>query len=141
MQQDLIRVLVVTPDNMLAELLKSALDGKRKNFVVETLTGNSQDILEAVGIHKIHVAVISEELQDSPLGGLKVLQKLVHTHHTPVIMLLQSSKPGCVVNAFRGGARGIFYRTHSLKALSKCIQIVRRGQIWASNEDLEHVLN
>jgi DNA-binding NarL/FixJ family response regulator len=55
-------------------------------------------------------------------------------------MLLQCSKPECVVNAFRGGARGIFYRTHSLKALSKCIQMVHKGQIWASNEDFEHIL-
>jgi DNA-binding NarL/FixJ family response regulator len=55
-------------------------------------------------------------------------------------MLLRASKPECVVNAFRDGARGIFYRRHSLKALSKCIQTVHRGQIWASNEDLEHVM-
>jgi DNA-binding NarL/FixJ family response regulator len=27
-----------------------------------------------------------------------------------------------------------------MKALSKCIQTVHMGQIWASNEDLEHVL-
>jgi DNA-binding NarL/FixJ family response regulator len=139
-QEDLTRVLVVTPDNMLAELLKGALDQKRKNFVVETLTGSSQKIMEEVGVHKMHVAVISQELQDGPSSGIKVLEKLVSSRHTPVIMLLQSAKPGSVVNAFRGGARGIFYRSHSLKALSKCIQTVRLGQIWASNEDLEHVL-
>jgi len=27
-----------------------------------------------------------------------------------------------------------------LKALSKCIQTVHSGQIWASNEDIEHIL-
>jgi DNA-binding NarL/FixJ family response regulator len=32
-------------------------------------------------------------------------------------------------------------RTHSLKALSKCIETVHKGQIWASNEDLEHLIN
>src|ERR1700737_1503077 len=106
---------------MLAELLKGALDHKRKNFVVETLSGSSQKIIEQVGIHKTHVALISEELQDGPSGGIKVLEKLVNAHHTPVIMLLQSPRPACVVNAFRGGARGIFYRNHSLKTLSKCI--------------------
>ncbi len=55
-------------------------------------------------------------------------------------MLLQNSKPERVVNAFRDGARGIFYRSHSLKSLSKCIQTVHKGQIWASNEDLEHLI-
>jgi DNA-binding NarL/FixJ family response regulator len=56
-------------------------------------------------------------------------------------MLLQDSKREGVVTAFRGGARGIFYRTHSLKALSKCIRVVHKGQIWASNEDLEHLIS
>jgi len=45
-----------------------------------------------------------------------------------------------VVSVFRGGARGIFYRIHSLKELSKCLQVVHRGQIWAGNEDIEHIL-
>jgi two-component system, NarL family, nitrate/nitrite response regulator NarL len=93
-----------------------------------------------LGAHKVHVALISEELQDGPLAGVKVLQRLWNSHHTRAIMLLQSSKPESVVNAFRGGARGIFCRTHSLKALSKCIQMVRRGQIWANNEDIEHIV-
>jgi DNA-binding NarL/FixJ family response regulator len=46
-----------------------------------------------------------------------------------------------VVNCLRDGARGVLYRSHSLKSLSKCIQTVYRGQIWASNEDLEHLIN
>jgi DNA-binding NarL/FixJ family response regulator len=45
-----------------------------------------------------------------------------------------------VVTAFRDGARGVFYRSHSLKSLSKCIQTVHRGQIWVCNEDIEHLL-
>ena len=49
-------------------------------------------------------------------------------------------QPERVVNAFRDGARGVFYRSHSLKSLSKCIQAVHQGQIWASNEDLEHLM-
>jgi DNA-binding NarL/FixJ family response regulator len=56
-------------------------------------------------------------------------------------MLLGNRKPERVVSAFRDGACGIFYRSHSLKSLSKCIQAVHQGQIWASNEDLEHVIS
>jgi DNA-binding NarL/FixJ family response regulator len=135
-----IHVLVVTADNMTSELLKSAFARNRRDFEVETLTGSSQKIIGGLGAHKTDVALISEELQDGPLAGTKVLQELWNSHHTPTIMLLQCCKPECVVNAFRGGARGIFYRTHSLKALSKCIQMVHKGQIWASNEDFEHIL-
>jgi DNA-binding NarL/FixJ family response regulator len=135
-----IHVLVVTADNMTSELLKSAFARNRRDFEVETLTGSSQKIIGGLGAHKTDVALISEELQDGPLAGSKVLQKLWNSHHTPTIMLLQCCKPECVVNAFRDGARGIFYRAHSLKALSKCIQTVHMGQIWASNEDIEHIL-
>ena len=136
-----ISVLVVTADSMTSELLKNAFAHGRKGFTVETLTGSSQKIIGELGSHKADVTLISEELQDGPEAGIKVLQKTQDSHETAAIMLLQSSKPERVVNAFRGGARGIFYRSHSLRSLSKCIQTVHQGQIWASNEDIEHLLN
>jgi DNA-binding NarL/FixJ family response regulator len=139
--KDRISVLVVTADSMTGELLKNSFVHGRKGFTVETLTGTSQKIIGELGAHKADVTLISEELQDGPEAGIKVLQKARETNGTSPIMLLQSSKPDRVVNAFRDGARGIFYRSHSLKSLSKCIQTVHKGQIWASNEDLEHLLN
>lgn len=138
--KDPIKVLVVTPDNMTGELLKNAFAHGRKDFIVETLTGSSQKIIGQLGAHKSHIALITEELQDGPQAGVKVLQKLRDSQRTSAIMLLHGSKPEYTVNALREGARGIFYRTHSLKALSKCIRTVHRGQIWASNQDFEHVL-
>jgi DNA-binding NarL/FixJ family response regulator len=126
---------------MTSELLRNAFAHSRKGFAVETMTGSSQSIIGGLATHKPDVALISEELQDGPRAGVKVLQNLQNSHGTPAIMLLQDSKPEGVVTAFRGGARGIFYRTHSLKALSKCIRVVHKGQIWASNEDLEHLIS
>ena len=139
--KDRISVLVVTADNMTGELLKNAFAHGRNGFTVETLTGSSQKIIGELGSHKADVALISEELQDGPQAGIKVLQKARASHGTPAIMLLQSSKPEGVVNAFRDGARGVFYRSHSLKSLSKCVQAVHQGQIWASNQDVELLLN
>jgi DNA-binding NarL/FixJ family response regulator len=136
-----IRVLVVTADNMTSELLKNAFAHKRKDFAVQSLTGTSQKIIGELGDNKADVVLISEELQDGPQAGIKVLEKLRNSQRTSSIMLLHCSKPSCVIKAFRGGARGIFYRTHSLKALSKCIETVHNGQIWASNEDLEHLIS
>jgi DNA-binding NarL/FixJ family response regulator len=136
-----ISVLVITGDNMTSELLRNAFAHSRKGFAVETMTGSSQSIIGGLATRKPDVALISEELQDGPRAGVKVLQNLQNSHGTPAIMLLQDSKPEGVVTAFRGGARGIFYRTHSLKALSKCIRVVHKGQIWASNEDLEHLIS
>jgi DNA-binding NarL/FixJ family response regulator len=138
--KDRISVLVVTADNMTSELLKNAFAHDRRGFTVETLTGSSQKIIGELEAHKADVALISEELQDGPEAGIKVLQKAQASHGPAAIMLLQSSKPENVVNAFRDGARGVFYRSHSLKSLSKCIRTVHQGQIWASNEDLEHLI-
>lgn len=136
-----ISVLVVTADNMTSELLKNAFANGRRGFTVTTLTGSSQTIIGQLEEHKADVTLISEELQDGPEAGIKVLQKTRETNGTSAIMLLQSSRPERVVNAFRDGARGVFYRSHSLKSLSKCIQTVHNGQIWVCNEDIEHLLN
>lgn len=125
---------------MTSELLKNAFAHGRKGFKVETLSGSSQKIIGELASHKADVTLISEELQDGPEAGIKVLQKTRDTHSTSAIMLLHKSKPDGVVSAFRDGARGVFYRSHSLKSLSKCIQTVHEGQIWANNEDLEHLV-
>jgi DNA-binding NarL/FixJ family response regulator len=139
--KDRISVLVVTADNMTSELLKNAFAHGRRGFSVETLTGTSQKIIGELASHKADVTLISEELEDGPEAGIRVLQKTRDSHGTPAIMLLQSSKPERVVNAFRDGARGVFYRSHSLKSLSKCIQAVHQGQIWAGNGDLEYLIS
>ena len=138
--KDRISVLVITADNMTSELLRSAFAHGRKGFTVETLTGSSQKIIGQLPSHKADVTIISEELQDGPEAGMRVLQKARAAHDTSAVMLLQGSKPDRVVSAFRDGARGVFYRSHSLKSLSKCIQAVHQGQFWVGNEDLEHLI-
>lgn len=138
-----ISVLVITADNITAELLTRAFTHQRKKgFAVQTLTGSSQKVIGQLSAHKADVALVCDELQDSPHAGFKVLQKLRESHHsTASIMLLQCFKPDCVVEAFREGARGVFSRTHSLKALSKCVRTVHLGQYWASNQDFGHIMS
>lgn len=136
-----IHVLIVTADNMTGELLTSAFNRVRKDFEFATVAGSSQDAIGELKSHSPHVALICAELRDGPQAGFKVLRSLrTARQHTAAIMLLQSSDSDSVISAFREGARGIFYRSHSLKALSKCIQIVHQGQVWVSNGDIEHIL-
>ena len=136
-----INVLLVAPDNMTAELLTNAFSRGRSNFAVTTLIGDSHTVSDGLLRCKPHVAVISEELEDGSQAGFKILQKLRDTSHgTAAIMLLKSSKADSVVDAFREGARGVFYRNASLKALSKCIRVVHLGQFWVGNQDLEHLV-
>jgi DNA-binding NarL/FixJ family response regulator len=58
----------------------------------------------------------------------------------PTVMLLDSTERDLVVDAFRGGARGVFCRGYEFNALPKCIRKVHEGQIWVSNLELEFLL-
>jgi two-component system nitrate/nitrite response regulator NarL len=136
-----INVLVVAADNMTAELLTNAFSRGRSNFAVTTLIGASQNVSGELLRCKSDVALISEELEDGSQAGFKILQKLRSAHQgTSAIMLLRSSRADSVIDAFREGARGVFYRNDSLRALSKCIRTVHLGQIWVGNEDIEHLV-
>jgi DNA-binding NarL/FixJ family response regulator len=127
---------------MTGELLRNAFVRGRRHFAVERLFGRSQRVIENLNGHKPDVALICEELEDGPHAGFKVLQKLRDSKYcSAAIMLLQCPKANSVIDAFRDGARGVIYRTNCLKALSKCVRRVHEGQIWASNEDLEHLLS
>ena len=137
-----IRVLIIAADNMMGELLTGAFNQRQHDFTLSTLVGSSDSVVGKLAAHETDVAVISAELQDGPLAGLNVLQGLRNTRRrVAAVMLLKAATPESVVSAFREGARGLFYRSHSLKALSKCIRTVHEGQIWASNEDIEHLIN
>jgi len=137
-----IRVLLVAPDNMTGELLTDAFNRGRNDFALKTLVGSSHAVIGKLRSYESDVAVVSAELQDGPLAGLNVLQSLQNLQRrVAVVMLLQSASPECIVSAFREGARGLFYRSHSLKALSKCIEVVHQGQVWACNADIEHLIN
>jgi DNA-binding NarL/FixJ family response regulator len=135
-----ISVLLVMADKLSSASLMTAFTHAHKHFEFKSLTGSSEEIIAGLGTQKAHVALISEELRDGPKAGFRVLQKIEASGGTSPIMLLQSSNRECVVNAFRNGARGVFYRHHSLKALAKCIQVVHEGQFWANNRDFEHLV-
>jgi DNA-binding NarL/FixJ family response regulator len=70
------------------------------------------------------VVVISARLEDGPLTGFRILHGLRAVESKiPSVMLLDSTERDLVVDAFRGGARGIFCRGDSFNALPKCINL------------------
>ena len=137
-----IRVAVADATRMNSELMVTALKRARSNFDVQTLTSNSLIALRELRASQTDVAVISASLQDGPLTGFRVLHGLRAVESKiPSVMLLDSSERDLVVDAFRGGARGVFCRRDSFSALPKCIRQVRNGQIWVKNLELEFVLD
>jgi two-component system nitrate/nitrite response regulator NarL len=136
-----IDIVIADRDKMGGQLMASALKRCRKQFDVVAVTTNSEDAIGELGNHKPDVVLVSPELEDGSQAGFKVLQSLRATHpETAGIMMLHTTRRESVIESFRAGARGIFYRSDSFKALSKCIRTVHEGKIWANTQELEYIL-
>jgi len=132
-----IRVVVADATRMNCQLIAGALKRGRNNFDVHALTGNSRVAFLELQNVRPDVAVISAQLEDGRFTGFKVLHQLCTSQpKTPAVMLLDSAERDLIVEAFRAGARGVFCRRDSIKALPKCIRRVHEGQIWVNNAEL-----
>jgi DNA-binding NarL/FixJ family response regulator len=101
----------------------------------------SKGALAAIEKERPQVVVLSSKLEDVESKGFEVARTLRSLQSTVrVVMLLDTSEPAKVVEAFRSGARGIFCRSQSLQALVKCIQSVHIGQVWANSSELSFLL-
>jgi DNA-binding NarL/FixJ family response regulator len=131
-------IVVADASRMGCQLL---VDTIQRHFRVVGSATTCDEVISAVRELQPHIAVISARLQDGAFAGLLALRKL-HTLQAPprVIMLLDDDQSELVVEAFRCGARGIFCRTGVPTELRKCIHCVYKGQIWAGNTQLEHIV-
>lgn len=134
-----IRVLAADSTRMSSQLLAQALaqDGQ---FHVTGTEPRSASILAAVADEKPHVVLMSSVLEESTTG-FDLIRQVCATHpDTRVVLLMDTSKRSAVVEAFRCGAKGVFSRTESPKALAKCICSVHNGQVWANSSELRFLL-
>jgi DNA-binding NarL/FixJ family response regulator len=125
---------------MVSQLLAATIQRHNHFRVVGSATTRSEAI---AGICTLQpdIAVISSRLQDGAFTGVQVLQELRTLQtRSRVIMLLDDDQSELVVESFRNGARGVFCRTEVTTQLRKCIQCVYKGQIWANNAQLEHIV-
>ena len=137
---DVIRVLAADSTRMNSQLLTTALE-RDKRFQVLDAPSDMSALVLAVAKEKPAVIVVSAEIDGNPRRGFELAREIHSLHpQTRVIMLLDSSERSQVVEAFRAGARGVFARSESLKALAKCIACVSQGQIWANSKELKYLL-
>lgn len=135
-----IRVLVADNTRIHTQLLADAL--KRDPMLeIAGTASHSRDLVGAVSSQQIDVAVISSNLDEEPLRGIEVLRELrALRRELRAVILLDSSKREVVLEAFRGGARGLFSRHESLETLCQCVRQVHNGQIWASAEQISFAI-
>jgi DNA-binding NarL/FixJ family response regulator len=136
-----IQILVTDPTRLGCLLLSSVLERCRFRLRVAQHAVATQEVLDKVAAHKPDVVLMSAELEDGAQAGFEALRQLRISHpNLRAIMLLNNCRRELVVEAFRNGARGIFYRTQPPTTLPKCIAAVHEGQIWASSHELQFIL-
>ena len=134
-----IRVLAADSTRMSSQLLAQAL-AQDVQFHVTGTEPRPASILAAIADERPHVVVMSSVLEGSTTG-FDLIRQVCATHpDTRVVMLMDTSKRSAVVEAFRCGAKGVFSRTESPKALAKCICSVHQGQVWANSAELRFLL-
>ncbi|HJT71394.1 MAG TPA: response regulator transcription factor [Terriglobales bacterium] len=136
-----VSLLIADETRMGCELLNHALSQSRFGFRVVASAITTSEILDSLASRPVDVALINHCLHEGSLIGFDLLKTLHQSYpQTRVVMLLKTAGCDFVVDAFRAGARGIFYRTQSFEALCKCIDSVHRGQVWANSGQLNCLL-
>jgi two-component system, NarL family, nitrate/nitrite response regulator NarL len=138
--KQLVRVLLSDASMMGCELLADGL--RRARFEVAGCCYTSEHVLRLVTETNPDVVLVSADLQDARLGGFKILTEIRRrSPQTRPIMLMDERERELVISAFRGGAKGVFFRHQQpFGSLCKCIRAVNNGQVWASSQDLEYTL-
>src|ERR1700678_2130631 len=117
-----IRVLVADATRLHTTLLSDAL---RRDGAFEVIGSNSEELIARAHLHNIDVLLLSSELEEKPGRGFEILREVRALHPgARAILLLDSSKPGSILEAFRSGARGVLSRHESIETLSKCVKSV-----------------
>ena len=135
-----IRILIADRNRMGNQLLAESL-GRDPRFEIVAVSAPA-DILSTVLTLQPHLAVISADFDGAAKKGLQV-GRILNSRHPSVriVILLEMSTRESVIAAFRCGAAGVFCRTESLSELPSCIDRVSRGEIWASKNQSEFLLD
>jgi DNA-binding NarL/FixJ family response regulator len=136
-----INVLVADSSRMQAQLLTGALR-RHPEFHVAACQMDTVSILEALNSKLPHVALLSLSAPANIPEAVMTLRRFHLSHpEIPKIVLVETYDRELVVSAFRSGARGLFSITDSnFRLLCRCLIRVAAGQIWASTEQLNYLM-
>jgi len=131
--------LVADAVAMSCQLLVDALQLSQRYDAVAATT--PEDVVLALDRARFDVVLISPSFSPSALEGLRFMGEVRELHRElSIVALLDTMERNLVVEAFRCGAHGVFFRSDSFQALCKCILCVHAGQVWATSAELGFVL-
>lgn len=133
-------ILVAERSSMQCELLARALRAEREFEIVGTAS-DSKEILRLLGQFEPEIVIVSADLQDGLGAGMEVISQ-VHARHwrTRSVVLLDRSDRKLVVDAFRNGARGVFFRAQPYEMFHKCLRTILQGQVWVNTKEMDYIL-
>jgi DNA-binding NarL/FixJ family response regulator len=135
---EVIRVLVADSNHQ-SQLLVSALR-RRPEFSVLSCALEFDAISGALDSCDSQVVVLGSE----PKSGfdMSLIRRLQLIHPAVAkILLVDAYERDTVIDAFRSGVRGIFsFSEYPFRLFCKCVMCVARGQVWANNEQMDHLL-
>jgi two-component system, NarL family, nitrate/nitrite response regulator NarL len=136
-----VSVLISESTKMHCDLLRKAFLSAGRRFHVVACASSTVEVLNAVQQNRPQVAVISSDLQEGPLSGIRILPEVRKAHpETKIVVMMASLNKDLIIDAFRFGAVGVFNRNSPVDLLCKSVEVVSRGQIWANSEELHYVL-
>lgn len=135
-----ISLLIAEECRINCQLMQSALRRSRTLSVVASAV-ESGELLEAYKRTRPDVAVISGKLKDGATAGFQATRELRSLFRANrIVILVDAAERPVVLEAFRCGARGVFCRSESLEILCRCVRKVYEGEIWASSEQLQFLI-
>jgi DNA-binding NarL/FixJ family response regulator len=123
-----------------SQLLAGSL--RQRGFRVFSCPSEVGPILEFLETGEADVVVISCAAVSFGIPDMAALRTLHFTHpKTPKILLVDIESRELVINAFRSGARGLFrLADSSFPLFCECIEQVHRGEIFATTQQLNYLL-
>jgi DNA-binding NarL/FixJ family response regulator len=136
-----IRVLLADSKPMENQLLAGAL--RRQGFEVFPSGVEVASVLELAEHSRAEVAVMSCSGSQTALADMTPLRTLHLTYpRIPKVFLIEADDRDLIVQAFRFGARGIFcLADSSFQLFCECIERVHNGEVWASTQQLNYLLD
>ena len=137
-----ISVLVADPNPIASDLLARALESDQEFEVVEQVSEMDR-LASSLERHKPKVLLLSIHCKALVAERFQLLASLLTTHADVAwVLLLDSSEPEIVVDAFRARAKGVFVCTEGdLNLLRKCVRQVVAGQIWIDPVQMNHIIS
>jgi len=136
-----IRLFIADDSVMGCQLLRNTFRHFRQQFEVVACDITSAAVVRFCSANLVDVALISADLGDGRLTGLKAMRELRLLHSpTRFVILFDSWQDDLIVDAFRAGAKGVLCRAEPVEHLRKCLLSVCKGQIWANSTQLQLIL-